>query len=61
MAKARRGVSDNVYTVLMFATLVALGAGVTYIAMRSNDLFGTMNPLDKGADLTLSLLPMLGS
>ncbi|XAL99065.1 hypothetical protein OT109_15950 [Phycisphaeraceae bacterium D3-23] len=61
MASARRGVSDNVYTVLMFATLVALGAGVGYVAYRSNQLFETYNPLDKGAELVGMILPMFGS
>lgn len=60
MASSRRGVSDNVYTVLMFATLVALGGGVGYLAYRSNQLFETVNPLDKSADLVVgTILPML--
>lgn len=36
----------NIYTVLTFVALVALLAGVVYVAMRSNELFGTWNPMD---------------
>ena len=45
MAESRR-VSDSVYTVLCFIALAFLLAGVIYLAMKSNELFGTYNPLD---------------
>ena len=60
MAAARRGVSDNIYTVLMFATMVALAGGVGYVAFRSNQLFETYNPLDKAAELPATILPLFG-
>ena len=41
----------NIYTVLTFVALVALLVGVVYVVMRSNDLFGTWNPMD-AKDLT---------
>jgi hypothetical protein len=59
MANARRGVSDNVYTVLLFATVVALGCGVGYLAYRSNELFGNFNPLS-AKPLAGSILPFFG-
>lgn len=36
----------NIYTVLTFVALIALLVGVVYVAMRSNELFGTWNPMD---------------
>jgi len=45
MAETRR-VSDSVYTVLCFIALAFLLAGVIYLVMKSNELFGTYNPLD---------------
>jgi len=45
----------NIYTVLTFVALVALLAGVIYVAMRSNELFGTWNPME-AKDLSV-LLP----
>lgn len=48
-------VPNNIYTVLTFVALLALLAGVTYVAMRSNELFGNWNPMD-AEDLSV-LLP----
>ncbi|MGB1125460.1 MAG: hypothetical protein ACPG4Q_09655 [Phycisphaeraceae bacterium] len=48
-------VPNNIYTVLTFVALLALVAGVAYVVMRSNELFGTWNPMD-AEDLSL-LLP----
>lgn len=48
-------VPNNIYTVLTLAALLALLAGVIFVAMRSNELFGTWNPMD-AEDLS-SLLP----
>ncbi|MEM1355168.1 MAG: hypothetical protein AAGC44_05850 [Planctomycetota bacterium] len=45
MAETRR-VSNSVYTVLVFVALAFLLGGVIYLMMRSNELFGTWNPLD---------------
>lgn len=45
MAETRR-VSDSVYTVLCFVALAFLLGGVIYLAMKSDALFGTYNPLD---------------
>ena len=59
MASARSGVSESVYTVLLFATVVALGCGVGYLAYRSSELFGSVNPLS-AKDLVGSVLPVFG-
>lgn len=48
-------VPNNIYTVLTFVALLALLAGVVFVAMRSNELFGTWNPMD-AKDLSV-LLP----
>lgn len=45
MAETRR-VSDSVYTVLCLVATAFLLAGVIYLVMKSNELFGTYNPLD---------------
>jgi hypothetical protein len=47
-------VPNNIYTVLTFVALLALLAGVAYVIMRSNELFGTWNPLD-AKDLSVFL------
>lgn len=39
-------VPNSIYTVLTLVALLALLAGVVYVAMRSNELFGTWNPMD---------------
>ena len=44
----------NIYTVLTFVALVALLAGVVYVAMRSNELFGDWNPMN-AKDLSVFL------
>ena len=59
MAK-QDSVPNNIYTVLTFVALLALLAGVVYVAMRSNDLFGTWNPMD-AKDLSLMLPDKLTS
>lgn len=41
-----QSVPNNIYTVLTLIALIALLAGVVYIAMRSNELFGSWNPMD---------------
>ena len=51
----QNSVPNNIYTVLTLVALLALLAGVVYVAMRSNELFGTWNPLD-AKDLSM-LLP----
>lgn len=43
---SKESVSSSVYTVLILVTLLALLAGVIFVAMRSNELFDTWNPLD---------------
>lgn len=49
-------VPNNIYTVLTLVALIALLAGVVYVAMRSNDLFGSWNPMD-AKELSSALLP----
>lgn len=44
----------NIYTVLTFVALIALLAGVVYVAMRSNELFGDWNPMN-AKDLSVFL------
>lgn len=51
----QNSVPNNIYTVLTLVALLALLAGVVYVAMRSNALFGTWNPMD-AKDLSV-LLP----
>ena len=51
----QNSVPNNIYTVLTLVALIALLAGVVYVAMRSNELFGTWNPMD-AKDLSV-LLP----
>lgn len=46
MAKSKSGVSDNIYTTLVFVSLVALAIAVGYVVVRSNTLFGSWNPAD---------------
>lgn len=43
---SNESVPNNVYTVLTVIALIALLAGVIFVAVRSNELFGTWNPLD---------------
>lgn len=50
----------NIYTVLTFVAMIALLAGVVYVAMRSNELFGTWNPMD-AKDLSMMLPGQLQS
>ena len=52
----QNSVPNNIYTVLTLVALLALLAGVVYVAMRSNDLFGTWNPLDAKDLKDLSVL-----
>lgn len=52
----QNSVPNNIYTVLTVVALLALLAGVVFVAMRSNDLFGTWNPMD-AKDLSSALLP----
>lgn len=35
---------NNVYTLLMMITVVYMGAGTIFLAVRSQELFGTWNP-----------------
>lgn len=51
----RNSVPNNIYTVLTVIALIALLAGVIFVAMRSSALFGTWNPMD-AKDLSV-LLP----
>ncbi|MEM9345309.1 MAG: hypothetical protein AAGB26_01700 [Planctomycetota bacterium] len=55
----QESVPNNIYTVLTVVALIALLAGVVYVAMRSNELFGTWNPMD-AEDLSV-LLPTMTS
>lgn len=48
-------IPSNIYTVLTIVALIALLAGITFVVMRSQTLFGTWNPMD-AKDLS-SLLP----
>jgi len=52
----QNSVSNNIYTVLTLIALIALLAGVVYVAMRSQELFGSYNPMD-AKDLSSALLP----
>ena len=52
----QNSVPNNIYTVLTLVALLALLAGVAYVVMRSNELFGTWNPMD-AEDLS-ALLPV---
>lgn len=52
----QNSVPNNIYTVLTIVALLALLAGVIFVAMRSNDLFGSWNPMD-AKDLSSALLP----
>lgn len=56
----RQSVPSNVYTVLTIIAMIALLAGVVYLAMRSNDLFGSPNPMDAD-DLSVLIRTGLGS
>ncbi|MEM6256721.1 MAG: hypothetical protein AAGI37_00235 [Planctomycetota bacterium] len=55
----QESVPNNIYTVLTVVALLALLAGVVYVAMRSNDLFGTWNPMD-AEDLSVLLPSVTG-
>ncbi|MFN3166290.1 MAG: hypothetical protein ACE37H_04415 [Phycisphaeraceae bacterium] len=59
----RTSVPNNVYTVLTLIALVALLAGVVYLIMQSNALFGTPLPLNAEPSLqnvpTGLILPLL--
>ncbi|MEM6506066.1 MAG: hypothetical protein AAF711_11535 [Planctomycetota bacterium] len=55
----QESVPNNIYTVLTVVALLALLAGVVYVAMRSNELFGTWNPMD-AEDLSVLLPSMTG-
>lgn len=39
-------VPNNIYTVLTLVAMLALLAGVVYVAMQSKELFGSYNPMD---------------
>ena len=52
----QNSVPNNIYTVLTLIALIALLAGVVYVAMRSQELFGSYNPMD-AKDLSSVLLP----
>lgn len=47
-------VPNNIYTVLTLVALLALLVGVAYVAVRSNQLFDTWNPMD-AKDLSVML------
>lgn len=47
-------VPNNIYTVLTLVAFLALLVGVAYVAVRSNQLFGTWNPMD-AKDLSVML------
>lgn len=49
-------VPNNIYTVLTIIAMIALLAGVIFVAMRSNELFGSPNPLD--AEELSALVPV---
>lgn len=51
----QESVPNNIYTVLTLVALAALLAGVIFVIMRSNELFGTWNPMD--AKELSSMLP----
>ncbi len=51
----RASVPFNIYTVLAVVAMIALLIGVVYLAMRSDELFGSWNPMD-AKDLSV-LLP----
>jgi len=40
----RRPAPSNIYTVLVVIATVALFAGIAFVWVRSNQLFGTSNP-----------------
>ncbi len=42
----RASVPFNIYTVLAVVAMIALLIGVVYLAMRSDELFGSWNPMD---------------
>lgn len=42
-------VPSNIYTILTFVALIALFAGVVYVAIRSGELFDTWNPMNAKA------------
>ena len=50
----QNSVPNNIYTVLTLVALLALLVGVGYVVMRSNELFGTWNPMD-AKDLSVFL------
>lgn len=59
----RQSVPNNIYTVLTLVALLALLAGVAFVLYRSDQLFGTMNPLevkDLSALLPAGLTGFLG-
>jgi len=49
-------VPNNIYTVLTIVAMIALLAGVIFLAMRSDELFGSPNPMD--AEPLSTLLPV---
>ncbi len=51
----KASVPFNIYTVLTLIAMLALLAGVAYLIVRSNALFGSWNPMD-AKDLSV-LLP----
>lgn len=55
----QNSVPNNIYTVLTIVALIALLAGVVYVAMRSQQLFDTWNPMD-AKDLSVLLPGKLG-
>ncbi len=38
--------SNNIYTALMFIAAAALLFGIIFVAVRANQLFGTINPFE---------------
>lgn len=53
-------VPNNIYTVLVLVAMIALIAGIAFVVVRSNELFGTWNPAD-ARDLSVLLPGKLGS
>lgn len=43
---AKESVPNNIYTVLTLVAMLALLAGVIFLVVRSNELFGSWNPMD---------------
>lgn len=52
-------VPNNIYTVLVLVALVVLLGGLVFVIMRSNELFGTWNPMEaKPLNSAAALLPV---